>query len=150
AGLDELDDHRRMIGIAAQHSEWMASAQTVSHNQGRGNMRDFGSRIKSTGLRFRVTAAENIARLPRMALPTGQSFRVIDSSTCQFATNGGRAIPSHTYASLGAEVVEKWLNSPSHRANIMLQGLTTHGGMAGFDPRGQYCGDFYLTQAFLG
>ena len=55
-------------------------------------------------------------------------------------------MPIHTYASLAAEVVARWLASPAHGAALLSPEHGRAGaGLAG-DPAAPGCGDLYITQ----
>lgn len=129
------------------HSAWMAQVRRLSH-LGRGaSGRDLRTRVQSAGIPMR-TASENIAQLPRFAFG-GQRFRVIDRGSCQFQNRDGRQIAPHSYSSLAERVVALWLASPGHRRNVLDPGVTAMAAGTAFS-QSDTCGDFWITQIFVG
>lgn len=150
AGRSNLKHNRALTEAATIHSIWMGNSRKMVHNSNIRKQRDLGARLKLTGAKFRVTAAENIGKLSRMAFPRGVAFRIKDASSCQFTWNNGAPINPQTYDSLAREIVGLWMASPSHRANIMIAQVKRHGAMIGFDRKGPHCGDYFVTQVFAG
>jgi uncharacterized protein YkwD len=138
----------KLTGIAAGHSGWMAKAKKLNHKSTRAGMRTMSNRVRSTGLAFR-TAAENIAAYDRFSFPEGQ-FKILNASACKFATQGGKAIPAHSYASLAQAVVAGWMGSPPHRKNLLNGRISMVGSGLAFDGTAPFCGRFYITQNYLG
>lgn len=134
--------------IAEGHSRWMQSSQTLSHRSavaGKGTLRD---RIQAAGIRPRA-GAENIGYVSRYRID-GAPFRILDARACQFSTYSGQPLPPHTYATLARQIVDAWMASASHRANILSRNVDRVSTGAAFDPNGPYCGRFWFTQAFVG
>ena len=148
AGLPGLKASANLRSVADTHARWMAASNTVSHRStvpGQGTLK---ARISSSGVRARA-ASENIAMLHRFDID-GTSFKVRDASACAFATNGGKAIPAHSYASLARRAVGLWMASSGHRKNILDRKVTMVGSAAAVDPSAPYCGQIYLSQNFAG
>ncbi len=137
----------KITGIAARHSQWMAKAGKLTHVSTVPGKRRLGARVRSTRLPF-LTASENIASLSRFQF-SEQKFSINDSSGCRFSYNG-IPIPRHTYASLARRVVELWMNSSGHRRNLLKSGNRLVGGGVGFDAKAPYCGQFFVTQTYMG
>ncbi|MEO0701363.1 MAG: CAP domain-containing protein [Pseudomonadota bacterium] len=136
-----------LLSSATAHSDWMAGARTLSH-RGRGaSGRTLRDRLNSARLPVRA-ASENIAQLPRYAFGTRQ-FRVVDRRSCQFEDARGRTIPAHSYGSLAQRVVALWLASPGHRRNVLDASVTTMAAGTAFSASNT-CGDFWITQIFVG
>jgi len=133
---------------AAGHSRWMAGARRLDHDSTVPGRRSLKARMRATGLRFR-SAAENIAAFDRYRFPDG-AFRIRNADACIFATQAGKPIPPHSYASLAQAVIAGWMNSPGHRKNLLHRRIRLVGAGLGFDPTAPYCGRFYITQDYLG
>lgn len=137
----------RLLSVTMDHSAWMASKGTLSHKSNVRGRRTLGDRLKASRMRVR-TASENIAVLSRYQF--GQSrFRVLDSRQCQFADRAGRQIAPHSYASLARTVVGLWMQSAGHRRNILDRKVTRVSTSAAFG-NSQHCGQFWVTQNFVG
>jgi uncharacterized protein YkwD len=149
AGLPGLSEAGRGLSkVAEGHSVWMASTGTLSHRSTVPGKSSLAQRVKASGEKFR-TGAENIGMVHRYQIDNLR-FRIVDSSSCQFATYEGQALPAHSYASLARHAVDLWMNSPGHRKNILDRNVTRISTAVAFDPKAQYCGRFWLTQNFVG
>ena len=71
------------------------------------------------------------------------------SQQCRFASQSGDPLPAHSYASLARHAVGLWMGSSGHRKNILNPQVTRVSTAAAFG-NGQYCGQFWLTQNFVG
>ena len=150
AGQKPLKYDKKLTTAADIHSAWMAKARKMTHTSNVSGQTDLAARLKKTRATFKVTAAENIGKLSRMAFPRGASFRIKDAAACKFTTKDGSPIPSQSYQSLAREIVGLWMASPSHKKNIMKPRVLRHGATVGFDAKGQHCGDYFVTQVFAG
>lgn len=130
------------------HSQWMAKTHNLSHKSTVSGSNTLQNRIRSAGIKVR-TGAENIGMVNRFQIDN-RRFRIINASACQFATGDGTPLPAHSYASLARLIVDLWMNSPGHRANILNRKVSHVSTAVAFDPKAQYCGRFWLTQAFIG
>ncbi len=149
AGLRPVSDAG--TGLAKQakrHSVWMAKTGKLSHKSNVSGSATLKQRIKKSGVRYR-TGSENIGMVHRYQIDN-RRFRIIDAGTCAFATNDGQKLPAHSYASLARHAVTLWMNSPGHRKNILDKKVTSMASAVAFDPSAQYCGQFWLTQNFIG
>lgn len=148
AGLRPLGPaNTALVQVAAAHSRWMARSKKLSHRStvsGKASLKD---RIRAANIRARA-GAENIGMVHRYQLD-GQRFRVLDGGQCRFATQSGAPLPAHTYASLAEHAVGLWMGSSGHRKNILNPRVTRVSTAAAFG-NGQYCGQFWLTQNFVG
>lgn len=133
---------------ASKHSIWMAKTGKLSHKATNGASRTLTQRLKASGLRFK-TGAENIG-VVRLYNIDGRRFLIRSASKCQFTTQSGQTLGRHSYRSLAQLAVKEWIESPSHRKNIMLRKATHMGSGGGIQPKSQYCGAVFLTQIFLG
>jgi uncharacterized protein YkwD len=86
-------------------------------------------RVKSVGLEYRIVA-ENLARLPAYDLPEGVKkvgVRKRGGREEYYRLDTGRALERRTYENFAVYVVDSWMNSPGHRANIVNAALTSLG-----------------------
>ena len=149
AGLPALSEAGRGLAqMVKTHSTWMASTQTLSHRNTIPGKSSLSQRVKASGERFR-TGAENIGMVHRYQLDNLR-FQIIDQRSCEFATLDGRPVPPHSYATLARHAVGLWMNSPGHRKNNLNREVNRISTGVAFDPKAPYCGQFWLTQNFLG
>ncbi len=149
AGLSKLKDAPR--GMSKQtliHSRWMAETNQLQHKNNIRGSKSLQQRVKSAGVRKVRTGAENIGRVHRYQIDN-KHFKIVSSSACHF-THNGQVLPAHTYASLARHIVNLWMNSPGHRKNILNRQVSQVTTQVAFDPKSQYCGSFWLTQALIG
>ncbi|HOP41752.1 MAG TPA: CAP domain-containing protein [Geobacteraceae bacterium] len=99
--------------LARDHSRYMANNGYLGH--GKGNGRDFKSRIKKSEMKGWRTVGENV----------GRSFGYRDNART---------------------IVSGWMESTSHRDNILSRDYDTTGIGAAMDEKGT----LYATQIFLG
>lgn len=148
AGLRPLGPaNTALVRVAAAHSTWMARSGTLSHRSNVSGKARLSDRIKAANIRAR-TGAENIGMVHRYRLD-GQRFRILDSKSCKFASRSGEALPAHSYASLARHAVSLWMDSRGHRKNILNPNVTMVSTAAAYGDS-QYCGQFWLTQNFVG
>lgn len=149
AGLSPLSEAGNGLAqMTKTHSVWMASTRTLSHRNTIPGKSSLTQRMQASGERFR-TGAENIGMVHRYQIDNLR-FRIVDKRSCQFATRDGRAVPPHSYASLARHAVDLWMNSPGHRKNILNRQVSRISTAVAFDPKAPYCGQFWLTQNFIG
>jgi uncharacterized protein YkwD len=148
AGLRPLGPARSaLVEVAAAHSHWMARSGTLSHRSTVAGKSSLTDRIRAANIQARK-GAENIGMVHRYQID-GKHFRILDSSSCSFASQAGEPLPAHSYASLARHAVSLWMNSSGHRRNILDPNVTRVSTAAAFG-EGQYCGRFWLTQNFVG
>lgn len=149
AGLRNVGDAG--VGMARQaqkHSRWMASTQQLTHRSTVPGAATLKQRVRNAGLKVR-TGSENIGMVHRFRIDN-RRFKILDSSSCQFATYKGQALPAHSYASLARHIVDLWMASPGHRKNILDKSVSRMSAAVAFDPKAQYCGQYWVTQNFIG
>lgn len=86
-------------------------------------------RVKWVALDYE-RVAENIARISSYDLPSGMTQLGVRSrnGTDEFyRLDTGRAVELQTYAGFATQVVESWMKSPGHRANIVDPHLVSLG-----------------------
>ena len=148
AGLRPLGAAKSaLVEVAEAHSRWMARSGQLSHRSGVAGKSSLTERIRAANVEARK-GAENIGMVHRYRID-GQHFRILDGASCSFASRSGERLPAHSYASLARHAVGLWMNSSGHRRNILDPGVTRVSTAAAFGD-GQYCGQFWLTQNFVG
>lgn len=121
------------------------SRETVfAHESTEPGMEAPWGRALQFGYRYQ-TVAENLALHPRFAF-NEQPFYV--TGTCTFKSTTGDVIAPSTYAQLAHEVGVGWMNSPPHRANILLDVITEAGVGISIDYNAQHCGKIYITMLY--
>lgn len=150
AGLSKLKEAPK--GMAKQsliHTKWMADTHNLKHKNNIRGSKSLQQRVKSAGVRKVRAGAENIGMVHRFQIDN-KHFKIVNSSSCQFSTWEGQALPAHTYATLARHIVDLWMNSPGHRKNILNKSVNQVTTAVAFDPKSDYCGRYWLTQAFIG
>lgn len=137
-----------MATQAKKHSAWMARTGQLTHRSTVAGSASLKQRVKKSGIKYR-TASENIGMVHRYQIDN-KRFKILSSSSCQFATYEGQSLPAHSYASLARHAVNLWMNSSEHRKNILDKRVKSMSTAVAFDPKAQYCGQFWLTQNFIG
>ncbi len=148
AGLPPLTEAGGLRKVAGQHAKWMAGARKLSHRSGTPGQATTLARIKASGVNFRA-GSENIGQIARFQID-GRRFRIAGTGACGFFGGNGQVIPPHSYASLARTVVAYWMASSAHRRNILDRKVSRVGSGVGFDARGPYCGNYYVSQNFAG
>ncbi len=113
--LPPLDDAARLQARA------MAAHQRVSHEHPTSSaLRRPYDRVSSVGLRPRFVA-ENVASAFGLQYEARRRFytRREGGRTLFSYRPDGPALPLHTYASFAVTIVDQWMGSPGHRANIL-------------------------------
>ena len=149
AGLRAVGDAGNGLAKQARkHSKWMARAQQLTHRSTVAGSATLQQRVRNAGLKVR-TGSENIGMVHRYQIDN-RRFKILDASSCQFATYEGRKLPAHSYASLARHIVTLWMNSSGHRRNILDKRVSKMSAAVAFDPNAQYCGRYWVTQNFIG
>lgn len=148
AGLSPLKPADGLRRVAVTHAGWMAKARDLSHRSTVAGQATPLARLKASGLRFHA-GAENIGYLARYQID-GAPFRIRDASACAFASQSGRPIAPHSYATLARMIVTLWMQSPAHRRNILDTKVSQVGSAIAFDAAAPNCGRYYVAQSFAG
>lgn len=147
-GLAPLALDPRLTRAAADHAGNMARLATLGHVLPVRGQRDLRQRMDRLSVGYR-NAAENIAQDKLFRLlgrPISKSSR-----GCAFTYGDtGEAVPVHSYASLAASTVGRWMASAKHRASLLSPRFRTAGGGVALDPGGAACGDLYVVMTFAG
>lgn len=149
AGLAPVKDAGSKLNrLSATHSQWMAQTQTLSHTNTIKGKSSLGQRVKASGVKYR-TGTENIGYVHRYRIDNVR-FKVLAASECKFQKMDGTPLPAHSYASLARHIVTLWMNSPGHRKNILAPNVNRTTTSAAFTDATPHCGQFWLTQNFVG
>jgi uncharacterized protein YkwD len=151
AGLPPLKHHPKARQIAEIQSQIMRRRGSISHeNPEVPQYETLIKRVKAAGVNPGL-AAENVATAFGLRYTSGKAFykRQERGQTIFSAKPDGPAISPHSYESFARALVDAWMDSPGHRANILLKdaeylgvsclGTTGKSGMP----------LFYCTQVFL-
>ncbi len=111
-GLPELIRDPRIDSIALSHSEWMANSNNLSHEDDSG--KGPTDRAIEAGYECRVDYGFHYTY--------GLSENIIQGNTHSGSTLLNGVIISHDYfsdESLARDLVDGWIDSPGHRANML-------------------------------
>ena len=113
------------LGAAARsHSRDMVKLKFFSHINPRKGYTHMKDRLKQVGVTGGYRA-ENIAEAPGIFYEPGKRVYTPDQNDGYFSYEyQGEPIPRRTYLQLGQKLVEIWLNSPDHRANVLNKRYT--------------------------
>ncbi len=147
-GLSPLTGDGNLLRAATAHATNMARTNTMSHTLNIRGQRSMSDRMRTFSVSYRI-AAENIAQEfylvmnGRQFIPSGSSCRLVYADTRQ-------PIPAHSYNSLAASVVARWMASSGHRNNILNGRISRMEASAAFVPSSSTCGLFMISQNFAG
>lgn len=148
--LRPFDHHPDLEEAAAGHSRDMRDRGFFSHTSPVSGKQSLADRARLVGFSYR-SLAENIAITFGIEYEAGRGVFNPQQNGGYFSyTHRGDPILNHSYLGLGRSVVNQWMNSPGHRANILNPELTHLGaGGAHFaDPSFYDMDKFYFTQNF--
>jgi len=128
-GLQELAHMNALDAAAGEQATYLALSQTIGHESSFPKEHNLGERITHVGLTA-SHASENAIRMP-IRRPEEEAMR------------------NYTYAEYATFLVDGWMNSPSHSANL-LDPRVNFLGCAARLSRGIVHGDstVYATQVF--
>lgn len=105
-------------------------------------------RVRQVGLNPKQVA-ENIALLSVYNVPSGTNFYISDERDGRLRDlRTGDVLEHHTYESFAAAVVQAWMNSRSHRANMVNPELTHLGSSTKATQSMQGVGMVFAVQVF--
>lgn len=113
--------HPRLEKTAFDYAREMVAKDFFSHEHPSDPaQRKPSDRGKLAGIK-NASLAENIAENFAIQYEAGKSVYVMDPAKGIFSYTSpdGPAIPMHTYLSLAQALVDQWMKSPGHRANIL-------------------------------
>jgi uncharacterized protein YkwD len=135
-GLPAFRADARLDGAAETQARIGHLQRPVSHTLPFPSIATPLDRVRAMGVAARLVS-ENLAVLSAFDAPHGAQFYRLRGETELRDSVTGRVLRRHTYASFAAAIVEAWMNSPGHRANIVDPRLEALGcavqGLAGRD-----------------
>jgi len=149
-GMAPLAYSPELEAAAHAHSVAMRDRGFFSHTSPVPGMRSVQDRTRAAGF-ANPAVGENIARSFGIAYEAGRGvYSPVQNGGYFSYSYRGEPIPPHSYRSAAAAVVEQWMGSPGHRANILRSEYRHLGvGAVHFTDRSFYDMDsFYFTQNF--
>ena len=136
--------------MARRHSQEMCDLQFFDHTSPTAANRTLTDRLRNVGM-VNVTAGENIAVLPAKEMGSGHYIvhTAPDGSEDLTDEATGKHIDYYTYEALAGAVVDQWMHSPTHRANMLDKRFVFLGVGVARGPYAEKAQDsFYMTQNF--
>lgn len=150
-GLKPMKFSSKLRNMAALHSEEMGKYEFVDHYHPK------SGKYKTPQKRGKIfdveVHAENVASETVYDYVSGKKFIIVPHGNGYqyFYKKEGKPLSRHTYASFANALIQAWMNSPSHRANILHPDLA-YMGCAVFIPQSQTVSSSipqaYATQDF--
>ena len=127
-GLSDLAPDSKLRQAAFKHARDMVTHDFFRHTSPLPGRKTLSDRVNSEEAKW-LLLAENLADM--FGIVHSTESLTIQTPAAQrpgfFAPGSSKPIPNHTYSSLARSVVEGWMNSPGHRANILNPDLTSLG-----------------------
>lgn len=120
-GKSAVPYHPLLAKAAFDYAREMVTKDFFSHDHPSDPaQRTPSDRGKLAGIK-NAKLAENILTSFAIQYEAGKSIVVMDATKglISYTSPQGPAIPMHTYRSLAQSLVDWWMNSPGHRANIL-------------------------------
>src|SRR5690606_6536268 len=118
-GLTPFEHSEMIEKVASEHANDTVSYNFYSHVSRVSGKKTIGDRFSREGLK-RMPIAENLSSSIGFQYQTGRQINIPRSGGMYTYANGKReVILPHTYLSYAKEVVQLWMNSPSHRKSIL-------------------------------
>jgi uncharacterized protein YkwD len=145
-GFQLLKFHQSLEASAFDHAKDMKTYDFFSHTSVVQGKESVGERINQAGFTW-SWCGENIAISFGISYEAGRGVYTPDQNDGYFSYNyKGDPIPPHTYISFAKSIVNQWMNSPGHRANILNPNFEYLGvGTAHFEDS-----EFYMMDKFYG
>lgn len=149
--LRPLKHHAKAVQAAKIQSQIMKERGSISHENPKvPKYETLLKRVQAVGVNPGF-AAENVATAFGLRYESGKGFfqREEGGKTIYSYTPKGPAIRPHTYVSFAEALVESWMNSPGHRANILHKEPDYLGVSCVYSKGESGMPIFYCTQVFL-
>jgi uncharacterized protein YkwD len=137
-GLPALEHNAILDRAATGHARRMVESGFFSHHDPEvESLKTPSDRLGVAGA-ANPKAAENIITEVAIEYESGENVYVRDRKKGHFSrTADGPILPRHTYRSFAQSVVDRWMDSPGHRKNILAKDALQIGiGTAFRDERG--------------
>ncbi len=135
-GRSRLKYHPALRKAASMHSKDMVMFRFFSHHSPLPQKGSFINRCNFVGLQIR-SGGENIADGFGLRCKANTGITTCKGQLCNFST--GKPLKVHSYISYANAVLQQWMNSPGHRANILNSDYQYVG-----------CGGFAYSEDMLG
>lgn len=147
-GREPLPWSLQLETAAYHHSRIMAELGFVSHSSRAAGRRSTSDRARLAGI-TNPRIAENVAQNFGIQYRAGSRMRYGERGVF-FYPGEDTPIPNHTYLSLGAALVQQWMDSTGHRRNILSTDAVAMGSGADFraDSSSNDLPKVYATQNF--
>jgi uncharacterized protein YkwD len=118
--LPPLEPDERLDAAADGQARTMALMLHISHESPLKGHVTPADRVRAAGLNPSFVA-ENVATTPLLSLDGAEAVRRegTEGQVTFVFSETGRSVPAHTYASIAAALLDRWMESPGHRANIL-------------------------------
>ncbi len=148
-GLERYTFDSKLNKAARFHSENMKKYKFVGHVFRKKRVyRTPFDRIKAFGGNEFNKAAENVARINVYRLGKNGEFAI--TSEKKLVDANGKPLKARTYAELARYTLEKWMNSPGHRKNLLDDYGYLGCGISAIAYTKEGLPEIYLTQNFAG
>ncbi|MEB2777198.1 CAP domain-containing protein [Algoriphagus sp. D3-2-R+10] len=118
-GLTPFEYSDLIEKVASDHANDMVSYNFYSHVSRVKGKKTIGERFAREGIQ-RMLIGENISSSIGLQYQTGRQINIPRSGGMYtYANSRHEVILPHTYLSYAREVVQLWMNSPSHRKSIL-------------------------------
>ena len=146
AGIAPLLFHQSLEAAAYGHAQDMKTFEFFSHTSVVLGKESVGDRARLAGFNW-TRVGENIAKTFGIAYQAGTSVYSPEQNGGYFSYEyQGDPILPHTYISFAKAIVNQWMNSPGHRANI----LNLNYGYLGIGAAHYQNDAFYMMDNFYG
>lgn len=125
-GLRRLRSDRRLTEAADLQAGTNALLGAVSHDNPLAGRQRVQDRVRLTGV-VALAVSENVASVPARDLRPGQGVRLrVEPGGAKVPLDGasGEEVPWLSYAEVARRLVEQWMESPGHRANLLQRDAT--------------------------
>lgn len=150
-GLKELVPHKKLTECARGHSGEMALLTTFGHISPNPYSRRLTDRLKNAGIDLPGNKyGENIAVdyiLHLAGIPYIKRWK--DGKIHYYYSHGEREVLPQSYDRFAKAMVNNWMLSPGHKANL-LEKTFTHIGIGVAKGKHEKIDALYVTQNFLG
>jgi len=150
--LEPLLPSQKAFEAAREHSRWMVKTGNLSHEGAEFDGRKSTplARLKHHGI-SPAMAAENVAFGFILEYESGRPvYSKKSGSKMVFSyTADGPPLPARNYVEMARAIVTQFMESPEHRKNILLKGLTHSGMGVALLPDKDGMDRVYVTQKFF-